>query len=346
MFERPTKADIGRALSTLMHEAHHQVLEERNRIQGEAAKHGALRSDRVIVTVAAAADKIHDAAMKQATPMLLDFIERMELAPAEITGGARHHLENLGNTLLGGIPPNGFPADHQRIRGQYQLVFQQRFDGVLRDVEIGFVKGAGFARAEKVESKEEWIAAAEAARLLKPVFNSEYMAQMTICKRAHSGLIRARAERFMMGENALNNFEIPKDFWWAEGKTSLTQNWPTGDFDTWIDRGSVHLRAFGVSFLRDHIEKMIPASKADALAATVTAAAPGPAKGGRPKADWWEDLWIEICQQLYLGDLKPKTQADIERAMLQWISDHDKSAGETTVRDRASKLRRAIKDEN
>jgi hypothetical protein len=47
-----------------------------------------------------------------------------------------------------------------------------------------------------------------------------------------------------------------------------------------------------------------------------------------------------------VGDLKPKTQADIERAMLQWISDHDKSAGETTIRDRASRLWRAIKDEN
>jgi hypothetical protein len=62
--------------------------------------------------------------------------------------------------------------------------------------------------------------------------------------------------------------------------------------------------------------------------------------------DWREDLWIEICRQLYGGELIPKTQADIERAMHQWISDHSHAAGGTTVRDRASKLWRAIKVEN
>jgi hypothetical protein len=346
-FERPIKGDLDRSLSLLMHDTRHKAMEECNRIKSDAIKAGALQSNRVIVTVAKAADRLHHDAMKQATPMLLDFIERMQLPPAEVTGWARPHLENLGNTLLGSIPPNGFLNDHQRIVAQYRAVFQQRLDDVLRDVEIGFVKGAGFARAERVESKEEWITAAEAVRLLKPVFNGEYMAQMTICKRAHSGLVRSRAEQFMMDEAVRNNFEIPKGFWWAEGNSTLTQNWTTGDFDTWIDRGEVHLRAFGVSFLRADIEKMIPASKAETHAFAVSAGAPSPAKGGRPKADWWEDLWIEICRQLYLGDLQPKTQADIERAMLQWVSDRNETVGETIVRTRASKLWKAIqKDEN
>jgi hypothetical protein len=340
MFERPIKGDLDRSLSLLMHEARHKVLDECNRIKADAIKVGALQSNRVIVTVGKAADTIHQQAMEQAKPILLDFIERMQLAPAEITAWARPHLENLGNAVLGGIPPNGFPVDHQRIVHQYRAVFQQRLDGVLRDVEIGFVKGAGFARAEQVESKKEWIAAAEAARLLKPVFNNEYMAQMTICKRAHNGLIRARAERLMVAEKVRNNSEIPKEFWWAEGHEALTQNWPTGDFDTWIDRGEVHLQAFGVSFFRADVEKMIPARQSEAAAAGSKAA--NVPKGGRPKADWWEDLWIEICRQLYVGDLKPKTQADIERAMHQWISDNDHTAGGTTVRDRASKLWRAI----
>jgi hypothetical protein len=339
MFERPTKGDLDRSLSLLMHDAHHKVIDECNRVKSDAIKAGALQSSRVIVTVAKAADTLHQDAMKQATPILLDFVERMHLPPAEVTGWARPHLENLGNTLLGGIPPSGFPSDHQSIVHQYRAVFQQRLDGVLRDVEIGFVKGAGFARAEQVESKEDWIAAAEAARLLKPVFSSEYMAQQTICKRAHSGLIRARAEQFMSGESNRKDFEIPKGFWWAEGGSTLHQNWPTGDFDTWIDRGEVHLQAFGVSFLRAEIEKMIPASKPEAPAAVASPATP---KGGRPKADWWEDLWIEICRQLYVGDLKPKTQADIERAMHQWVNDHNKTAGDTTIRDRASRLWRAI----
>ena len=36
-----------------------------------------------------------------------------------------------------------------------------------------------------MESNEKWITAAEAVRLLKPAFKSEYEAQKTICKRAH-----------------------------------------------------------------------------------------------------------------------------------------------------------------
>jgi predicted nucleotide-binding protein len=110
-----------------------------------------------------------------------------------------------------------------------------------------------------VESNEDWVTAAEAVRRLKPVLGGEYTAQQTICKRAHSGLIRARAERFMVDEVSRDNCEVRKNFWWAEGNTALTQNWATGDFDTWIERGEVHLRAFGVLYLRADIEKLIPA---------------------------------------------------------------------------------------
>jgi hypothetical protein len=346
-FELPIKGDLDRSLSLLMHDAHHKAMDACNRIKWDAGRSGALQSNRVIVAVANAADTLHQDAMKEATPMLLDFIERMQRPPAEITGWARPHLENLGNTLLGSIPPNGFPDDHQRIVGQYRAVFQQRLEGVLRDVEIGFLKGAGFARAEQVESKEDWITAAEAARLLKPAFNSDYMAKITICQRAHNGLIRARAERFMMDENARDNCEIPKEFWWAEGNTALNQNWPTGDFDTWIG-DEVHVRAFGVYFLRADIEKMIPASRPQPPAEPDgTPAAPSPAAGGRPRADWWDDLWIEICRQLYEGDLQPKKQADIEDTMLSWLSKRNEHPSVSTIRPRARKLWQAIrKDEN
>jgi hypothetical protein len=272
MFTRPIKADIDRALSVVMHAARHRLMIEKNRIMAEALMKGALNGNRVIVTIASVADQIHDAAMKEATPVLLDFIGRLKEPPAEITSWARPHLEDLGNSLLDAILPNGAPADHQRIVGPYRAAFQQRLDGALRDVEIGFAEGAGFARAEQVESKDEWIAAAEAVRLLKPVFGGEHAAQQTICKRAHSGLIRARADRFMVGDVSRNATEVPKDLWWAEGDSALTQNWITGDFDTWLKRGEVHLRAFGVSFLLADIEQMIPAG--------TPAPAPATAAGG------------------------------------------------------------------
>jgi nucleoside phosphorylase len=186
----------------------------------------------------------------------------MQLPATQITAWARPHLENLSNSVLGVIPPNNFPNDYRRIVAQYTAIFQQRVDLALREVEIGYAKGIGFAQAEQMQNKDLWIRAADASRLLKPVFNSEYIAQMTICKRAHNGLIRARAERYMVVQQASDNYEVPKEFWWAEGGTALEQNWTTGDFETWI-RQQIRLQAFGVSFLRGDIEKMIPTTPSD-----------------------------------------------------------------------------------
>jgi hypothetical protein len=73
MFEQPAKGDIDRALSTIMHEARHRLASRSNEIKAEASKVGALRSSRLIVTVADAADKIHVEAMQQATSVLREF---------------------------------------------------------------------------------------------------------------------------------------------------------------------------------------------------------------------------------------------------------------------------------
>jgi hypothetical protein len=104
------------------------------------------------------------------------------------------------------------------------------------------------------EDKEEWITAAGALALLKDTMPSG--ATFAICARANDGMIRARAERFMRGKQISEDVEVPAEFWWARGHAALQQNWKTGDFETWINQ-LLHLRAYGVSFLRSHIEKMI-----------------------------------------------------------------------------------------
>jgi hypothetical protein len=111
MFERPTKNDLDRSLSLLMHEHRHKLMEVCNQIKSDAIKAGALESNGVVVTAVKAADDLHKEAMTQATAILLDFIERMERPPTEISGWARPHLENLGNSLLGVVPPTNFPKD-------------------------------------------------------------------------------------------------------------------------------------------------------------------------------------------------------------------------------------------
>lgn len=256
MFERPTKADIDHALSMLMHDARRQLSVERSKIVSQAAGAGFLQSDRVIVFVGDAADKIHASCLRQAVPILRDFIERMERPSKEITEWARPHLENLSNVILGAISANGSPAEYQRMIVGYPATFQQRVDGALRDLEIGYVKGAGFSARMEMSNRDEWMSAADALAFVNKGM-SPGQASRAICKRAHAGLVKAKAARFILQDKSSDDTEVPREMWWAEGEAALTQNWTTGDFETWRDQ-KIHLKAFGVMFRRADVQKMIP----------------------------------------------------------------------------------------
>jgi hypothetical protein len=66
------------------------------------------------------------------------------------------------------------------------------------------------------------------------------------------------------------------------------------------------------------------------------------AVGGRPAAEWWDDLWVEMCRQIYTGELVPKRQADLEKAMQSWCAAKGYSDAVSTVRPRARKLWQAL----
>jgi hypothetical protein len=141
-YELPTKGDLDRNLSVIFHAAHHKARAECGRLKSDFAARGmSLKSISLIDGVVRSVDTIQREALRQAMLVVLDFAKRLEVAPKQITPWARPHLDNLGNTLLAQIPPAGFPVEQQRIRAQYQLVFQQRLDGALRDIEIGFIEG-------------------------------------------------------------------------------------------------------------------------------------------------------------------------------------------------------------
>lgn len=82
--------------------------------------------------------------------------------------------------------------------------------------------------------------------------------------------------------------------------------------------------------------KPAPSSRTE-FASRESNAAKAPVKnnGGKPLARHWDSMWAAIAVQLYFGDLKPETQADIERAMLEWLAAENIDAGETSVRNRA-----------
>ena len=88
-FEQPIKGDLDRALSLLMHDHRHKLMEQCNLIKSDAIKAGALQSSRVVVLAMKAADDLHKEAMTQASAILLDYMGRMQRPPVEIIGWAR-----------------------------------------------------------------------------------------------------------------------------------------------------------------------------------------------------------------------------------------------------------------
>jgi hypothetical protein len=102
----------------------------------------------------------------------------------------------------------------------------------------------------------EWLPASEAIGRVSSIMDWGD-ARRAICKRAHAGILKARAAHFVEDGRRQNDVEVPPEFWSAEGENALIQNWNAGDFETWID-GVVELKAFGVSFDRAGIEKIAP----------------------------------------------------------------------------------------
>jgi hypothetical protein len=179
----------------------------------------------------------------------------------------------------------------------------------------------------------EWISAAAALALLKPTMPYG-LAIRTICSHAHDGMIMARAERFICGDHEAYNCDIPREFWWARGEAALVQNWETGDFDTLIDH-RFHFKAYGVSFLRSQIVNLIPKAEP-------TPASPPPVL---PTTEYWDDLWVEMSRQLYVGDLIPKMQTDIEDAMKTWLAKREIVIADSILKSRARKLWQALNDD-
>ena len=146
----------------------------------------------------------------------------------------------------------GFDGDHV---DRTDLRLKVRVEHRLNDLDVlrACVANTSNLRSEKIE----WVRASEAISMLEPIL-LEIPARVRICERAHGGMIRARAEQFHYGRDVFHKRDVPKEFWWAEGHQALEQDWASGDFSTWISNGNVQLKAFGVTFDRAGIQKLLP----------------------------------------------------------------------------------------
>ncbi len=197
------------------------------------------------------------------------------------------------------------------------------------------------------ESEEQWISAS-AARAMGPPGTDFPRA---IIERLKVGLVKSIARLLIWNqggqESEFRECEIPQDFW-RNGTSD--ENWDQGDFGvfwnttatSWMaGPDATDSSAYGVSFARMDIEAMLPEPHAVSILRT----GHGVKRGRSPVADW-EAVMIEIARALYCGDLQPRTQADVEKAIAEHLSHSGIAPSESTIREHARPLWRAIQSED
>jgi integrase len=116
---------------------------------------------------------------------------------------------------------------------------------------------------------------------------------------------------------------------------SSSQDWELGVF-TGLGNGPSGLRSVtltAVHFLREPL-----ASLSTTRGEPPVSPSPPKNPGGRPPAAFNDDLMCAVWKRIYEGDLKPKKQAEIERAILDWAATKGYEFSSTTAREKARKI--------
>jgi len=140
---------------------------------------------------------------------------------------------------------------------------------------------------------------------------------------------------------------------WRHAADHGTDLWKGAYARFWVAKDSnfgmpVAYQYFGIKFNPDDIRANLPAPNPIYEAEVRAGGAPPakqaepakpvePHKGGRPRKDFWDDLWIEVCAHIHEEGI-PAQQADIEKMMLDWAAKHGHDVSVTSVRSRARRL--------
>jgi len=205
------------------------------------------------------------------------------------------------------------------------------------------------ARSLSVAGNPAWISATAARQF---AYNegkaNPAMAGTAVLEQAKLGFLTARAvlAQGSKGETdeaewswEAREWDVPSWFWKTfADKGSSTQDWASGCFSGKGrgPNGLGYITLHGVHFLKESLSALLPATVA-------TAANLEPKnKGGRPPAAFADDLMCVIWGLIHQGDFRPKNQADIERAMLDWTERNGHELGSTAARGKARKVYAAL----
>ena len=216
--------------------------------------------------------------------------------------------------------------------------------GVLQLID--FTQRPLVARRLSVAGDPEWITAKQA---LRDVIDAEVCLPDNfgsyILQQAQLGFVAARAVQMKMIDKPSGSpvpfkeareWDLP-DWYWLNhaGKAGASLSWDLGRFLTG-GAGPVLIELNGVHFHADSV-RAITGKVAEAEAQAKGGEVNG-SPGGRKRKYDWEDGSNAIWGAIYRGELIPKNQAYIEKALQAHFRRGDNEPSESTVRPYASRI--------
>lgn len=230
---------------------------------------------------------------------------------------------------------------------------------------------------------DDWVPASDAFHHAVKAFKDEWAAFEAITRGLETGTLPAAAAtiHWRNGSELRSevNTRVPLSYWLKGPVSGVSSTfWKHGGFDVLINNvggRSVTFQVAGVRFDPAALRKIIPAAPykglvevlVDGLAggkpqpaipearhrttpvAEVVEAPPqvrpkAPDPRGAPPKTIFEDALLAVAHQWHMGDFKPTRQADVQRALAEWLEANGADVGTTAVKERAKKLWERFKD--
>lgn len=233
-------------------------------------------------------------------------------------------------------------ARHDRYEIQ-EKAFGVSFDFLaLSELVPAHLQGKAMQQIS-LSSDQDWISARDLHQMMFAIHNPA-KAGNAIVEACQFGQIAGRASR-MMGEAPSGDskfdpssrygamsWDIPLWFWRDFIKDINIQDWGLSKVrgDGKREGRWIKLELQGVHFHRSGLANL-------GLASAHHPATEKVKSGRNPKYDW-PAACLAVFGEIHRGDLKPESQADVERALISHLSDMDKGPSESTVRPYAKRI--------
>lgn len=206
-----------------------------------------------------------------------------------------------------------------------------------------------------------WLRSKDALRLLTSTFHDAGTAIEAIGRRVGTGDIRCVAGKatWKDGTTRVSHERFELSPRWLEGAPDFHRNssyWVVGDLSL-----TAEIR-FGTRVTVEVLDLRLDPGALQELVAPETSYSPASPPGhgtspplataasppalparfpdarGAPPKTIFEDALLAVAHRWHMGDFKPSRQADVQRALADWLAANEVQAGDTAIKERAKKL--------